>query len=987
MKAIIQLFLLTIIITTGVSSHVFAVNYYWVGGSGNWNDVAHWATSSGNVNGSMHTLPPSVNDDVFFDASSFDPAIYSPNPSEQAIVSINANAFCASMIWTGALTRPILSGTSTLTIGGALTLIPDMDITFSGPIVFASNNTSTPNIITSAGKVFQGSIQFSNAGLWELADAMGIIKDMTIANGILDAKNQIITSNGNWTITNPGRFTSGTGTVILTGADIDKEIKVDPGNPFYNLTIDKNNSSILLKSKIQVNNELNVLNGTLKDEGYQINETLVNNSKISVSNGAGLTLGDDDPTNGSTTFPRFANITLAANSTVNYRDRATPQIVLGTNYGNLILSNGPIASLNVKPLIASATVAGNLTVGPGIDFRDNGFQITGNTTAGKSLKLEGNATLTLGNATTNPATIFPHFGAYDLNVNSTVNYNSGFDQTIKALTGTGNASYGNLTLTNATTTMSTKTLFEDGNLIGGNVNVRGNLNIGINNTLDVSANNWNISIQGNWTSFTNTGNFNNSGLFNARNGKVIFSGGNAQTITVPSKILPPTSDNPPINDNRENAYAFNILRIEKNASVNQVELLSAVTVSNNVEFIRGKILSGIDPLAKNNKNKELIFLDLILPNNHVATTTATNDSYVIGSVKKIGNDAFIFPIGDQNFYRPSEVSRLNNGTQQIAMQYFNRSSNGVLDGRNNPININSVQTIDNGQLKALNGPVSKYEYWSLRNDNPSSANPKINISWQIGPSGPVEYLGDLSKLVVAAWSPDQLWENRGGAAQKNANEANQPNYYGNGNGRIIGTEAMAGVLNFFTIGTIAVNALPIDLLYFQAKLVNSQVQFSWATAKEVNNDYFTVEKSADGVNFETLLEVDGAGNSQQLRKYSATDASPYNDVTYYRLKQTDFDGKYEYSKTEAVYTHGTQGSLLVSSPGRKQIHISCQLPDSYSGNLTIHNSQGLLIWSKTVSANAAGNILNTDVPVAASGLYVVSLQHNTGVIIKKLIVP
>lgn len=88
--------------------------------------------------------------------------------------------------------------------------------------------------------------------------------------------------------------------------------------------------------------------------------------------------------------------------------------------------------------------------------------------------------------------------------------------------------------------------------------------------------------------------------------------------------------------------------------------------------------------------------------------------------------------------------------------------------------------------------------------------------------------------------------------------------------------------------------LPIELLGFQAEVVNSTaVAFTWTTAKEVNNDYFSIERSTDGFTFEEILRVDGSGTTNGNKLYTATDINPVNGTSYYRLRQTDFNGQSE----------------------------------------------------------------------------------------------
>lgn len=94
--------------------------------------------------------------------------------------------------------------------------------------------------------------------------------------------------------------------------------------------------------------------------------------------------------------------------------------------------------------------------------------------------------------------------------------------------------------------------------------------------------------------------------------------------------------------------------------------------------------------------------------------------------------------------------------------------------------------------------------------------------------------------------------------------------------------------------------LPIQLQAFHALEMSNEVIFSWTTASETNNDFFTIQRSADAVHWENLIQVDGAGNSSVPLHYEATDANPLPGISYYRLKQTDFNGDYSYSEIKAV---------------------------------------------------------------------------------------
>jgi hypothetical protein len=95
--------------------------------------------------------------------------------------------------------------------------------------------------------------------------------------------------------------------------------------------------------------------------------------------------------------------------------------------------------------------------------------------------------------------------------------------------------------------------------------------------------------------------------------------------------------------------------------------------------------------------------------------------------------------------------------------------------------------------------------------------------------------------------------------------------------------------------------LPIELLLFDAVLTDDRtVKLSWETSWELNNAYFTVERSREGRNWNGILEKEGSGHSTERRTYVGYDDDPYAGVSYYRLKQTDYDGEYSYSEIVPV---------------------------------------------------------------------------------------
>lgn len=144
-------------------------------------------------------------------------------------------------------------------------------------------------------------------------------------------------------------------------------------------------------------------------------------------------------------------------------------------------------------------------------------------------------------------------------------------------------------------------------------------------------------------------------------------------------------------------------------------------------------------------------------------------------------------------------------------------------------------------------------------------------------------------------------------------------------GEMAGVQTLTSPANLLSQGLLQPDALgpfPVTLIYFTGKALDARNELNWATSEEINNDYFQVERSSDGLKFYMLSRIAGAGNSSRSKTYNYYDLSP-DAVSYYRLKQVDYDGTYSYSKMIAlkqplqaahyqVYPNPTDGVLNVA---------------------------------------------------------------------------
>jgi hypothetical protein len=203
--------------------------------------------------------------------------------------------------------------------------------------------------------------------------------------------------------------------------------------------------------------------------------------------------------------------------------------------------------------------------------------------------------------------------------------------------------------------------------------------------------------------------------------------------------------------------------------------------------------------------------------------------------------------------------------------------------------------------------------------------------------------------------------------------------------------------NHFTVGSINVSQtpLPVDLVKFEAIIDpnNEEVHLLWITSSEINNDYFTLEKTKDLIEFEDVTVVPGQGTTNTKTEYNEVDHSPFKGISYYRLSQTDFDGSTEYfdlAKVEFSDNKSSEIDIKLYPNPNKGERLYIQLPNSEAESLNVLVNDFLgKEFMVDFSAFNHGNYTLVSIDLAQklkSGTYIINIETSEGMKAHKLIV-
>ncbi|MFK8045069.1 MAG: T9SS type A sorting domain-containing protein [Crocinitomicaceae bacterium] len=385
----------------------------------------------------------------------------------------------------------------------------------------------------------------------------------------------------------------------------------------------------------------------------------------------------------------------------------------------------------------------------------------------------------------------------------------------------------------------------------------------------------------------------------------------------------------------DGSAAFNghILTLDNN---NNLKVDNELQISNSLIFSNGSILTD----RADSATEFVHFLD------NTTYSGESNSRHVDGVVRKTGDDVFVFPVGDDNNIQPIAISDPGtNPNDHFTAHYVELSPDS--SGFNRSSTVASIHH------------VSDCEFWILDRTG-GAANVDVTLSFDVNSCG-VTLLGDL---LVARWD-GATWQDHGNGGTTGTVSA----------GTVVSSVPVSTFSPFTLASSTINNPLPIDLISFDAKNQGDAALLTWITASEINNDFFELEKSIDGIAWSVINKQNGTGNSSTLLTYNYVDNELINGIQYYRLKQTDFDGQYTYSHIEYInYENNISLGLVYPNPNNGLFDIEIHSSVDTEITSSLYNNIGELVYSSSSELEKGRNTLNFNLKNYSSGLYYLTLK-------------
>ncbi len=173
--------------------------------------------------------------------------------------------------------------------------------------------------------------------------------------------------------------------------------------------------------------------------------------------------------------------------------------------------------------------------------------------------------------------------------------------------------------------------------------------------------------------------------------------------------------------------------------------------------------------------------------------------------------------------------------------------------------------------------------------------------------------------------------------------------------------------------------LPVELIEFKAQVEENIVNLFWSTSNEINSEFFTVERSINGNQWQDIIRIEASGNSSQRQDYEAIDRDPIKGTSYYRLKQTDLDGQFQYFDIVGISFNGDKASVhLYPNPAHNVLFIESIVRNETP--IQIFNITGEKVFEDTITILGKHGV---DITSLLSGIYYIKVDNQIVKFIKK----
>ncbi len=266
-------------------------------------------------------------------------------------------------------------------------------------------------------------------------------------------------------------------------------------------------------------------------------------------------------------------------------------------------------------------------------------------------------------------------------------------------------------------------------------------------------------------------------------------------------------------------------------------------------------------------------------------------------------------------------------------------------------------------------------------DFPSGTEGRLDRVWKVkltnAPSGTMDMTFDLTGVTVDNASDLRILIDTDGDFSDAV--LHNPTVAQNGNDYTFSGVDISDFTDesFFTIASIdnAESPLPLNFLSFVAEEVSGHSILRWTTTNEVNVDFFTIERSGNGVDFEAIGQVKANNVSDAINAYEFSDSQPLNQINYYRIKQVDFDGAFEYTDIEFVIISGEKWRVTAyPNPTADHLNITTSLPTS--GRMKVIDLSGRVIIDYPTTDDTLNRV---DVSGLPNGIYHLEFDSVVGV--------